>query len=445
MGPQRTTMSFSGMIKKPRGPEAAGAAAKTRRWHRLALVLVIAVPLCALGTYYTYVRYRASSLARTVRELTNARKRDQAKLALRRWLEMEPQSAEAHYYQARLAMDDDRPDEAFAAIQQAFRLGFDQKLLSCLMAIIQARSNYFLEAEPVLLQAYREELEPKLDVARELARGYLSSYRLNEAADPIERCKTLAPDDPQPYLWRNEIETRSAGEASTIIQNYRAALDRDPTLKKARLGLAEELANGGKSEESEREYKEYLKQNPGDAVALVGLGRNVLRRGEIEAATQYFQDALQANPRQLDANRELAQIELRQRRYEKACQRLRMLTEIEPSDREIRYAYAQALRLTGNEAEAKVQNDLAAKLRETQDLVLTLRSKVLANPRDLVSRYQVAVWMFEHGHSEEGLKWAKDILRIDARHAPTHRLMADYYASKGESGLANYHRLMATD
>ena len=49
--------------------------------------------------------------------------------------------------------------------------------------------------------------------------------------------------------------------------------------------------------------------------------------------------------------------------------------------------------------------------------------------------------MMEHGHEDEGLKWTKEILRADPRHAPTHRVLAEYYARHGEPGLANYHRL----
>src|SRR5262249_55264646 len=124
--------------------------------------------------------------------------------------------------------------------------------------------------------------------------------------------------------------------------------------------------------------------------------------------------------------------------------RLLAIVQLEPFDPESRYAYAQALRLSGDEKGARAQNDAAARLREEQDQILTLRRKILQDPQDLLSRHQLATWMFEHGHADEGQKWAKEILSVDARHVPTHRLLADYYAKHGDSGLANYHRLMAS-
>ena len=79
-------------------------------------------------------------------------------------------------------------------------------------------------------------------VAKELARIYLSTFRLPRAARAIERWRTLAPEDPRPYMWRNEIASRSDVGHAILILNDRAALDRDPNLDEARLGLARELS-----------------------------------------------------------------------------------------------------------------------------------------------------------------------------------------------------------
>ena len=43
------------------------------------------------------------------------------------------------------------------------------------------------EAEPILERAFRGESEPRLEVAKEMARIYLTSYRLVQAAEAIER------------------------------------------------------------------------------------------------------------------------------------------------------------------------------------------------------------------------------------------------------------------
>ena len=57
----------------------------------------------------------------------------------------------------------------------------------------------------MLEQAFLEQIEPQEMVAKELSRIYLSSYRLDRAAKAIERWRALAPEDPQPCLWSNEL------------------------------------------------------------------------------------------------------------------------------------------------------------------------------------------------------------------------------------------------
>ena len=130
-------------------------------------------------------------------------------------------------------------------------------------------------------------------------------------------------------------------------------------------------------------------------------------------------------------------------RFEQGRRRLELLTQIDPYDHEVRYTYSQALRLAGDHARSRVESERAAQLRKEHDEIVKLRFNILKDSNDLASRFEVARWMFEHGHADEGLKWAKEILRADPRHAGIHRALADYYAKHGDPGLANYHRTMA--
>jgi tetratricopeptide (TPR) repeat protein len=429
----------------PSSGEAKDAPA-TVAWRgksvRLWLAALVVLGGTAAGAYFAYDQYRTSQLALTVRQLFAARHYDQARELLRRWLAERPGSAEAHYYEGWLALALDRPRDAIEAIERAKKLGYDPEALACLIAIYQVRAGHTSEAEPVLERAFRQQREPRLEVAKELAKLYLGSYRLAEAAEPTERARLLAPEDPQPYLWVNEIASRGSGEPAILIQNYRAALERNPNLDKARMGLAEQLSKDRRFDDAEQEYRAYLERNPKDASALVGLGRNSFQRGDLDTANQYFEAALKADPRQPDALKELGQIDLRLGRFQKACERLGLLTEIQPFDYEVRYSYAQALKLGGDPVRSRIETEHAARLRKEQDHILQLRSKLLTDPNNSAIRFEVAKWMLENGHDEPGLKWTAEILRAEPRHAPTHRLLADYYQKHGNPGQANYHRLM---
>ena len=363
---------------------------------------------------------------------------------LERWLAERPRSAEAYYYKGWLALALDEPHSVIEAIEQAKKFGFDPDRIACLVAICHSRANRVNEAEPILERAFRQESEPNLEIAKEMAKIYLTSYRLDLAKKAINRARLLAPEDPQPYLWSNEIETRGSADPAILIENYRAALERDSSLNKARLALAEELRNDRQFDDAEQEYRIYLERNPTDATALVGLGRNFFQRGDLDTSTEYFEAALKVDPRQPDALKELGQIDLRLGRFQKACERLQLLCEIQPYEYDVRYSWAQALKLAGDHARSEIESAHAARLRKEQERVLKLKTSLSGQPNNPAVRFEVAKWMLENGHTQEGLNWTAEILRTEPRHGPTHRLLADYYQKLGNPGQANYHRLMAT-
>jgi len=423
-------------------PQGYSSPASGMRIKTLAITLGLLACAAAISLF-GYRLHSRRALAERVRHAFATGQHTLARLELQHWLTAEPLSAEAHYYQAWQALIDDQPATAINAIQEAKRLGFDTSLVECLAAIYQARAKRYTIAEPVLQQAFLNHTQPQALVARELARIYLSTYRLDLAAAAIERWRQLDPDNPQPYLWRNEIASRSDSEPSVLIQNYLAALERNPDLDDARLGLADELRKDRRFDEAELEYQTYLKRQPGQPKALIGLGQIAFQQGNLTAALNYYEQALAADPRQPDALRELALADLRMGRFEQARRRFQTLVEIDPFDYEIRYSYAQTLRRLGDEQGFRIHNAAAARLRKENDEITQLRHDLMQHPDDLAKRCAVARWMIQHGHESEGLKWTNEILRVNPNHGPTHALLAEYHASKGNAGLANYHRVLA--
>jgi tetratricopeptide (TPR) repeat protein len=431
----------------PRGdcvPEVALNSRPRGRTFVAGAMLASVLTAAAVVSYFGYDQYRVLRLTRIVRQLFTARRYSAAHEPLARWIALRPRSGEAYYYKAWEALALSQPREAVLAVDEARELGFDRERLDCLAAIYQARAERFNQAEPTLVQAFHAHAEPQEMVAKELARISLATYRFDQAAQAIERWRAFAPEDPQSYLWSNEIASRSEVEPAVLIQNYRAALDRDPTLENARLGLAQELSKARRFDEAQEEFEAYLKKHPTDAAALLGLGRNAFQQGDIKKSGQYFESCLAANPRDPETLKELSQIDLRLGRPRQATERLALLTQIQPFDHEIRYSYAQALNLSGDEAKARVELSHAARLRQEHDQLVRLRYRLVQHPDDLDVRFQVAKWMLEHGHEDEGLKWTKEIFRADPRHVLTHSVLAAYYQKRNQSGLANYHRLMAS-
>jgi tetratricopeptide (TPR) repeat protein len=252
-----------------------------------------------------------------------------------------------------------------------------------------------------------------------------------------------APGDGRPYLWRNEIDPRIDADAAVVIRNYRMALQRDPSLDKARLGLADKLREQQRSDEAEVEYDLYIKRNTKNVDGHVGAGQTSLQKGDVAAAVRHFNDALAIDPRDAVALRELALIDLRNGRYTQARDRLKTVIEVDPYDPEIHSSYARALKMSGDAAKALEENATTERLRKEHRRMNELRVKLVERPDDLALRNEAARWLLEHGHEAEGLEWTKLILSKQADHPETNALLAEYYRKRGNVGLANYYKMAA--
>ena len=65
----------------------------------------------------------------------------------------------------------------------------------------------------------------------------------------------------------------------------------DPSLARARLGLAEELRKAHRTAEAAAEYDAYLALEPGDAAAHLGAGQNLMELGDEAAAARHLHRA----------------------------------------------------------------------------------------------------------------------------------------------------------
>ena len=110
---------------------------------------------------------------------------------------------------------------------------------------------------------------------------------------------------------------------------------------------------------------------------------------------------------------------------------------------EIRHRRGLCLARLGRHDEARAEQEEAARLREDDQRLSKLQQALVANPGDPRLQGEVMRWMFEHGHEEEGLRWARKILGERPNDPEANRLMAEYHERGGNPGLANYYRLQA--
>ena len=369
---------------------------------------------------------------------------DRAEEALGRWLSASPGSVEAHLLKGRVAVARNRLAEAAGELKLAISLGGKPDDLLLLRALIAAKAGRHIEAEPALRRAFDEAREPDRQVDEALGRVYLETYDLKRAASVLDRWADDFPDDARPHLWRAEIHGRDGNESARVLDDYREALRRDPSLAIARLGLAQALRKAHRNAEAAVAYEDYLALRPDDAAAHLGAGQNLGETGDEPAARRHLLRAIELDDKNAAALTELAQLCSRRGDWAGALAHLDRAIALDPYEVGVRHQRSMALARLGRSGEARAEQALASRLRDDLKTLGEARSRLVATPNDRSSQLEVARWMFAHGHDQEGARWAEKILAERPRDPDASRMLADYHDRRGEKGLANRYRLDAS-
>jgi Flp pilus assembly protein TadD len=413
-----------------------------RRGARVA-ALLIALTILSGVVLWIRAEWAVWSEARAARRAFAAGRLAEAEARIDRWLTARPGSGEAHFLKAWFAFCSERPQVAIDELARARSLGYPAPSLDRLDAIVRARARRYTEAEPVLRRILAQSVSPDPEVEEALAQVYLETYHFQAAAAVLDRWMRGAPLDPKPYLWRIEIDERLNPDPALKIANYRAALERDPYLDKARLGLADELRKLHRHAEAALEYATYLAHRPDDPAGLLGAGLTALESGDEAAAQGYLDRALKLAPNDPDAQDGRARLALRRGEASTALAGFDRALALQPHDVQFHYHRALCLARLGRRDEARAEQATAERLRRDEAELVKIQQALVRDPNNIAMQTTVARWLYEHGHQDEGLRWARKIVSERPADPEANRLLADYHQRRGEAGLAKYYQIQA--
>jgi tetratricopeptide (TPR) repeat protein len=400
------------------------------------------VAVIAAGFWIREVAARGSN-ARTVRRAFAAGQLSEASGALERWLSSSPDSAEAHYYKARIAWVQDDLPTVDQELTRAAALGHDWQAVARLRGLLLARGNDSSEAEPLLHRALDGSRFTDTEVADALTRLYLGTFRLREAGMVLERWRKERPSDARPYLLQTEVDRRTDAPVGIIIRRYRDALERDPGLDRARLGLAEYLRANQQLAEAASQYATYVTNRPEDPKGYLGAGETALEMNDLAKADQLLERAVSLAPRDPVVLTARATLELRSGHLVPALRLFDRAVSVDPFDQWTRYQRMLTLSRLGKRVEASAELKAIERLKQDRAQFDQITHELVRKPLDSRLRSEAARWLMDHGHEDEAVEWANLVLRSDPSHSAMNRLLADYYRKKGQLGLANFHEMHA--
>jgi tetratricopeptide (TPR) repeat protein len=301
-----------------------------------------------------------------------------------------------------------------------------------------------LENSAPLLIARIEAGGPDARPAREaLVTGLLYRFRWTEADRTLAGWLRASPDDPFALLLRGKfLEQRQ--QASEALINYRRIVELDPEHDEARLRMTTLLLQLRQGEEA-LTHLDYLRVRlPNLPEVQVQRAKALALQGRTEEARAALDDCVSRIPDHAGALAERAALAV-QAGDDRAAERdYARAVELSPGDVTILTPYAAVLARTGKTAEAAKLQETLKQLQADQERISELIAGPLqTRPDDPSIPHEIAAIALRSGQSAEGFRWLNAALQIDPNHAPTHRLLANYYQTAGNPALAARHRALA--
>lgn len=267
------------------------------------------------------------------------------------------------------------------------------------------------------------------------------------------------------------------GQHGSAIFHFEYALERDPSLTRARRGLARALEAAGRIDEAERTYRDAIAQEPAYWSGYNDLGKFYIRRARYEDAAEQFKAVIQRAPQNVVGHRNLGAAYYYSGDIDEAVEAFQAANDISPTyatynnigamlvargrpseaaeayrhaldikDRDYRVwsAYAEALRVSSQHKQAEEAFEIAAKRaisslqvnpKDARTLIhlagyyvamgdevnaqKRIQQAVAANPTDVGDQFSIGCVLVELGEHEKALTWLEKAVengyRIDRR------------------------------
>lgn len=344
---------------------------------------------------------------------------------------------------ARQAGDADAADRELRACQRLRGGASDDTAFE--WALAQAAVGNVREVEPYLQKRAEESPEAGALVWEALTQGYLRVYRTLDAMNCANHWLKREPDNPRALELRGQVYVTGKGVVRGT-EDYRRALELDPTRADTRWRLAGCLIDLGTYEEAAEHLERYARGAPGDPDVAARLARCYVMTQRRDEARRILDDALARHPESGPCLRARGQVALTGDPPDLAEAEgyLRRAVAALPDDYQANWSFAEALRQQGKAAEGKAQLARAEELRDRMERLGELQSRKLAElPLDPALHYEMGVLLLRGGHPDVGAQWLASALQLAPDHRPAHTALADYFDRKGDPARAAGHRARA--
>jgi Flp pilus assembly protein TadD len=409
------------------------------RRPRLALLTAILLALVGYlawqGGIVLWVRWDRAEAEKAVEEYNFA----EARRRLSRCIRLQPREPELRLLAARTARREGDLDSAREELHIARELVGESSPAGTLeLALLTAGQGHVHDVVDALIERLEEHHPQSEQILEALAVGCVQNYELHRALFWIGELLEKWPKNGIGRLLRAQtIDTYGNREKALALL---ADLIKDyPKYVQARTALADMLCKSRRYREAAIEYAALLEQCPGTVIPLLGLASAYDRMGEIDKARPLMRQLEVQYPDHSGVTLECGRFALVDKRPEDAERLLRRAAELTPSNNEVHRHLAMCLEQLGKHDEAHYHLNRCGEIEADLKQLEKALQVMMKAPNDPKPRREVGELCLRNGQVFEGLRWLQGALDVAPNDRPTRQILADYYASQGDSDRANFY------
>lgn len=298
--------------------------------------------------------------------------------------------------------------------------------------------------------------------------GYLHEYDLaveqvaeGKFEEGIRRLRQLLPRAPENFMARYQIAGGlfGAGRLAECAAELRAVVTMEPTFTNAHLMLGEVLGRLGEFEEAVRSYEAGAATAPLAAEPRFALGQLMESAGRFDAAATAYQAAIRLAPHDHEIVERFLALRAGRGTLDAGAEDLRSLARDFPDSAAIWTGLAKAERLRGQATLASdalrralaidaddpdaltLEGEARLETRDARGAIDAFQRAVDRAPASVEARFGLARSLLAAGRTREADAAIAEVLRLNPRFSPAHRLRGRRLERSGDlAGAADAYR-----